>query len=76
MKVPKKSVKKSSVKAKSPDLESSKKTKLKPISSKETKNWKTKLDDEEDEFDLEVDELEIDSPVHMDEDFEEDEDRY
>jgi hypothetical protein len=76
MKVPKKSVKKPAVKAKSADLENSKKTKLKPISSKETKNWKTKLEDDEDDFNLEEDELdELDSQVALDDDFD-DEDHY
>jgi hypothetical protein len=77
MKVPKKSVKKPVIKAKSADLDSSKKTKLKPISSKDTKNWKTKLDDEDDDFDLDVDEIhELDHPVALDDEFEDEDDRY
>jgi hypothetical protein len=77
MKAPKKSVKKPAIKAKNTELDNSKKTKLKPISSKETKNWKTKLDEDEDDFDLDEGHLdELESPMALEDDFEEEDDRF
>jgi len=82
MKTPKKSVKKPVVKGKGQETDNSKKTKLKPVSAKETKNWKNKLDDEDDDLELNTvqdDSYDVDdlSSQHaFDDHYEEDEDRY
>ncbi len=60
MKTPKKPVKKVTTESKN----DTKKPKLKPLSSKDTKNWKNKLDNEDDDLDMDlenIDEFENDS---------------
>lgn len=55
MKTPKKNARK--IVTKGPVPGDSKKSKMKPVTSKETKNWKKKvLDDEDDDFELELEE--------------------
>lgn len=55
MKTPKKNTKK--IVTKGPASGDSKKSKMKPVTSKETKNWKKRaLDDDDDDFDLEFEE--------------------
>ncbi|HEY9560988.1 MAG TPA: hypothetical protein VIR29_09405 [Anseongella sp.] len=55
MKTPKKPTRK--IATKGPASGDSKKSKMKPVNSKETKNWKKRvLDDEDDDFDLEFEE--------------------
>ena len=65
MKAPKKPVKKVT-----PDPKGdTKKPKLKPLSSKDSKNWKNKLDDEDDDLDLDFDDVnEFDSDLDEDDD--------
>lgn len=66
MKTPKKPVKK----ATTPPTSDAKKPKLKPISSKENKNWKNKLDEEDDDLDMDLDDVnEFDNEIDdMDDD--------
>lgn len=63
-------------KGKGPAAEEIKKIKLKPLSSKETKNWKNRIaDEDEDDFDLPLDEIENFENEDFD-DFDEDDDRF
>ena len=78
MKTTKKTVKKPLPKGKGVEAENSKKPKLKPLNPKENKNWKNKLEeDEEEDLDLQVDEFdEFGSSPAFDENFDEDDDRF
>lgn len=57
MKTPKRNARKTATKG--PASGESKKSKMKPLNSKETKNWKKRILDDDDDFDLEFeDEIE------------------
>lgn len=59
MKTPKKIAKKPSAKGQGAASEEVKKIKLKPLNPKDSKNWKNKINEEEDDdFELPLDEIE------------------
>jgi hypothetical protein len=76
MKSPKKPTAKKSTKTTKAGGTDSKKTSLKPVDPKENKNWKSKLDEDEDDFDLAMDEFDDDLGGDFEDDFDDDDDRF
>lgn len=75
MKALKKSPGKPSVKGKGTDTDNSKKQKLKPLNPKEFKNWKNKLEDDDDDLNLNEDGLD-EHGAAFEGNLEEDDDHY